>query len=283
MKRYHQFNRLVIDDFVTDTWEHPLHNHNHFEIIFIRSGTGIHHLNKRLVPYKEGHLYLLGPEDEHEFIVQETTHFSYFKFTKSYFDEFENDNPVQWGNEMSMLLHKKWGDKRNLLTYSEDVKVVDNLFTLIVKEYHKNDAFSKQLIFRWFTSLLLVLKRNQFHLARKEKTSFEDITEALLTYIEMHIYHPSLVTQKKIAEHFHYSPHYIGVLFKEKVGVSLKNYIQEYRYHLLKQRLQHKHIMVKQLVSEFGFTDVSHLHKFVKRQSGKTLSQIRQEHKESVA
>ncbi|HBT09103.1 MAG TPA: AraC family transcriptional regulator, partial [Leeuwenhoekiella sp.] len=75
MKRYTQFNRLIVDDFTTDVWTHPLHNHNHYEVIFIRSGSGIHHLNNSLVPYRAGHLYLLGPEDEHEFIIEEPTNF----------------------------------------------------------------------------------------------------------------------------------------------------------------------------------------------------------------
>lgn len=276
MERYKQFNRLIVNDFTTDVWQHPLHNHNHYEIIFIAGGSGIHHLNKRLMPYKTGDLYLLGPEDEHEFIIEETTRFIYFKFTRRYLESFDSENPAQWNRYIDDLLSRPERKKGDMLRIATDKTIVATLLELIVSEYGRNEIFSKNLIFQWFKSIIMVLRRNWRSCGtRPDRSAGSVITEELLEYIELHIYDPKMLSQKVIAEHFHYSRNYIGVLFKEKVGTSLKNYIQQYRYNLLEQRMKHGNTGTKQLALEFGFTDESHLHKFVKGYGGRTFSELK--------
>lgn len=277
MKRYKQFNELIVSDFETDFWEHPLHNHNHFEIIYIAKGEGVHHLNKRLVSYKAGHLYLLGPEDEHEFIVFERTRFIYFKFTNFYLDTKDVDNPSNWNRDVDLILNTKASSTGNILKYKKDRKLVEHLLGLIVSEYERNEVLSKKIIFQFFKGLVLIIKRNLLkdsklkpHIKRATNT-----TEELLEYIEVNIYNPKLLKQKEIANHFNLSPNYIGIFFKEKVGTSFKKYIQEYRFGLLQQRLKNGQSSTKQLALDFGFTDESHLHKFVKSYSGKRLVELK--------
>lgn len=273
MERYKQFDRLIVDDFTTEVWSHPLHNHNHFEIIFIVEGEGIHHLNKRLLPYRKGYLYLLGPEDEHEFMIEKQTRFIYFKFTKLYLDTFVSDNPSEWNKEIDCLLTMPEGKRGNLLKNEADTRVVEKLFDLIVEEYKKNEVLSKKIIFQYFKSILLVIKRNKECCGVKTKREEgTEITEELLEYIELHIYDPKKLTLKVIADYFHYSPNYIGVFFKEKVGSSLKSYVQQYRFNLLQQRIKHGNNTTKELALDFGFTDESHLHKFIKNQTGYSVT-----------
>ncbi|MCW9705554.1 AraC family ligand binding domain-containing protein [Fodinibius salsisoli] len=69
MKRYVQFDPFIIEDFETDNWDHPKHRHNHFEIIFIMYGSGKHIVDEHKMDYTSGDLFLLRPEDFHEFKV----------------------------------------------------------------------------------------------------------------------------------------------------------------------------------------------------------------------
>lgn len=276
MERYKQFDRLVVDDFETDVWEHPLHNHNHYELIFIVSGSGIHHLNKRLLPYESGFLYLLGPEDEHEFMIEERTRFIYFKFTKLYPDTYAADNPSLWNKDMDIILNMPEAKKGNVLKHDADKQLVAGLFDIIVNEYKRNELLSRKIIFQLFKALVLIVKRNKECCGVKTaRDHASEVTEDLLEYIELHIYDPKMLTKKQIGSHFHYSPNYIGTFFKERVGTSLRTYVQQYRYKLLEQRLKHSNMGTKQLALEFGFTDESHLHKFVKSQAGVNLNELR--------
>lgn len=276
MKRYTQFNRLVISDFFAEEWEHPLHNHNYYEFIFIVEGSGTHHLNSEMLPYQKGSMYLLGPDDEHEFIIDTKTRFVYLKFTKLYFDAFQED-ASQWNKDIDSLLSLKASKTGTLLRNDEDICSVTGLLEMIVKEYKRDELLSKKIIFQLFKAVMLILKRNKDSCGVKHHfTETSEITEDLLEYIELNIYNPKMLTQKQIASHFHYSPNYIGIFFKEKVGTSLKHYIQQYRFNLLEQRLKHGQSSTKQLALEFGFTDESHLHKFVKGFTGKTFTELKQ-------
>lgn len=272
MKRYKQFNKLVVDDFFTEVWNHPAHNHNHFELIFIAEGSGIHYLNHKSIDYSPGHLYLLGPEDEHEFKVRKKTRFIYFKFTKFYLDTTDVDNPALWNKDVDELLNSKQRKRGNVLSHKEDIKLVANLLNLIVAEYRKDELLSRKIIFQFFKALVLILKRNQVEQnpGRIRGTDTNTI-EKILDYIELNIYNPKKLTHKEIAAYANLSPNYVGIYFKSKTETSLKKYIQEYRYNLLKQRLENGQYSNKQLTYDFGFTDESHLHKFVKNISGNKL------------
>jgi len=80
-----QFEPLVIHDFEEDIFHLPPHSHNYYEIIYIRKGSGIHLLNSNKIPYQQGDIFMLSPEDRHHFDIQEPTHFTFIKFTDEYF------------------------------------------------------------------------------------------------------------------------------------------------------------------------------------------------------
>lgn len=277
MKRYKQFESLKVSDFEVDEWKHPMHNHNHFEFIFIADGCGYHTLNDIKYKYKKGDLFLLGPEDAHQFEVKKRTHFTYFKFTKLYITHHPDlSTPNHWNQQVDQLLYNPERKKGNLLCAPTDRLLVQELMQIIATEYHKKKVLNQQIIFQLFSVILLIIKRNRkaYHVPVTMQEN-SGIAEEILSYIDLNIYDPKKLTLKNLAEQFHYSPHYIGMLFKEKIGSTLRDYVSHYRYKLVEQRLKHSQIGVKQVASEFGFVDESHLHKFVKSKAGKSLSDIR--------
>lgn len=73
MKRYTIQTPFNIYHFTASKWAHPVHNHTYYEIIFILQGNGKHQINGNLVEYQEGDVFLLGPEDSHNFEIDELT------------------------------------------------------------------------------------------------------------------------------------------------------------------------------------------------------------------
>ncbi|UZR95397.1 AraC family ligand binding domain-containing protein [Chondrinema litorale] len=277
MKRYKQFDSLIVSDFERDEWADPIHNHNHFELIYIAKGSGLHHLNNVKFPYKKGDLFLLGPEDMHEFEISRRSRFIYFKFTKLYITTTnELPMPDHWNRDIDQLLYNSERKKGNLLQNEADQKLVLQLMDMIVTEYSTKKLLNEKVIFQLFTVIILLIKRNKNGVIHKHKLKEHNgIAEEILEYIELNIYDPQKLTIKNLANHFHYSPNYIGILFKDKVGNSLREYISEYRYRLIEQRIKFGKIGMKQIASEFGFVDESHVYKFVKSKSGKRLREIK--------
>lgn len=275
--RYKQFDDLVISDFEVDVWQHPWHNHNHFELIYIAKGAGVHQLNERSLPYKKGCLYLLGPEDEHEFEIKKSTRFLYLKFTRHYLTAAEEGSTAgAWSHDIDSLLFGPARKEGSLLTAVQDQWLVEQLMQIIMQEHVKKQRLHRRIIDQLFAVLILVINRNRKRLAPldvpDDKTG---IAEALMEYIELNIYSPPKLTLQALSRRFHYSTNYIGLLFKEKVGVSLRQYISDFRYALLAERLHDSQVAVKQVVSEFGFVDESHLHKFIHGKTGKRLVDLR--------
>jgi len=278
MKRYKQFDSLMIDDFEVDKWEHPMHNHNHFELIFIIRGAGTHHLNGVESEYNTGHLFLLGPEDVHAFKLKQRSRFIYFKFTKQYFQHHgELPLPDLWHRDLEQLLYSPERKKGNLLSETSDQELVAQLLLIISEEFNRNKALSRKIIFQLFSVIILIVKRNsQGYALQQSSQPAAGIAEEIMGYIEMNIYEPEKLRLKNLADHFHYSPNYIGMLFKEKVGSTLRDYVSQYRYKLIEQRLKSSQTGMKQVAQEFGFVDESHLHKFIKSKAGKSMSELRE-------
>ena len=190
MKRYKQFDSLVVDDFEVAEWQHPLHNHNHFEMIFIAGGKGIHHLNKAKTPYAEGDLFLLGPEDEHRFEVKSKSRFIYFKFTKPYITSHSEDPlPGQWNRDVDQLLYQPERKKGNLLKSQSDRVLVKKLMEMIVSEYRQGNVLNTRIIFQLFSVVILIIKRNGKAYENHSKVrEFAGVAEEIRDYLDQHIY-----------------------------------------------------------------------------------------------
>jgi AraC family transcriptional regulator, L-rhamnose operon regulatory protein RhaS len=84
MRRYILHTPFNIYHFKAKKWGHPVHNHTYFEIIFIVTGKGTHHINGNSFNYSIGDVFLLGPEDFHFFEIKSETEFCFIRFNESF-------------------------------------------------------------------------------------------------------------------------------------------------------------------------------------------------------
>ncbi|MDR8393773.1 AraC family transcriptional regulator [Aliifodinibius sp. S!AR15-10] len=277
MERYVQFEPFMIEDFETDHWDHLKHRHNHFEIIFIMHGSGKHIVDDHEMTYKDGDLFLLRPEDSHEFRVDRMTRFIYFKFTQLYVSNNKLQVPEHWNREVDLLLRKSLVSHSSLLNSAEDIGMTRNLMEMISGECRRSSARYREIIFQLFSVILTLIKRNQPQPYQNFEEDDTSKIESILYYIECNIHDPDALSGKKIAEEFYLSPNYIGSFFKRNTGVTLSGYISEYRYKLIEQRLRYSRDSLKQIAADFGFFDASHLNKFFKKHAGESPSDYRME------
>lgn len=273
MQRYKQYEPLVISSLVAEKWPHPLHNHNYFELTYIAEGDGIHKINGKKIPYRRGYLFLLGPEDEHEFCIRKKTTFIYLKFTSLYFRDhpFAQDT-TEWNRNIDHLLFFVEKRSCNLLQDCEDQVIIRHLFqaALIAKE--KKQILYETLIFQLISFALSLIKEQNSADFIPMNSNDHSVIEALLMFIGDNIHEPKKLTLNALSENFHYSPNYIGTLFKKKMGVTLSDYINLQKLRLIERRLKYGKSSVKEIAFDFGFVDESHFNKFFKKQKGLTPS-----------
>src|SRR5882724_1447401 len=264
MKRYRQFHPVLISDFEADRWPHPVHNHNHFELIYIKKGSGEHHINKEIIFYRAGNIFLLSPEEEHYFEITERTRFIYLKFTDLYLHSHEKETH-QWSQDLEYLIRSHEDRLSAFVLGPRDQQIIDYIFGIIIT-LRTDSRIDERLVWLQVISIAAILKRNRtgIILARRNGQDME----AVFAYIHENIYTPENLKAKVMAANFHASPEYIGPYFKRNAGITLRNYIMNYRRTLILKRIESGHYSLKQIASEFGLADESHVSKIIKRVPG---------------
>jgi AraC family L-rhamnose operon regulatory protein RhaS len=158
MRRYKQFAPILISAFEVSEWHHPKHNHNHYELIYIKQGSGIHVINSQPVSYKSGSVFLLGPEETHFFEIGQITQFVYLKFTDLYLykDEAVFNSGIR---HLEYLLKSRETHLLDFILDVSDQLIVNGLFEVILSM--KEDLLkNEQLIWMQALAVMHVLQRN---------------------------------------------------------------------------------------------------------------------------
>lgn len=260
-----QFEPLVIQDFEEDVFHAPVHGQTYYELVYIRKGNGIHLLNNSRLSYRSGDLFIICPEDQHYFEINKRTHFTFIKFTDSYFSGHKLHRPDAFLLSSPEDIMRKKLLKEVKLTMDEPcVSILRNTMENIVAYNRHKNAASSPLIYYQVLSVFGLIREAASKLGIGTNSGQPD-KEELISYIHQHIYEPHVIQIKNIAAHFHISPSYFSTYFKRNFEVSYREYMNEYRTKLIEKRILVPSLTMKQIADEFGFTDESHLSHFFKR------------------
>lgn len=275
MRRCSQFEPLKIVDVIEEEYSCELHAQDHFEVIYIHYGSGVHFFNEITVPYEKGDLFLLAPGDRHYFTVHATTRFTYIKFTPGYF-EFHSPSARNASHEITptAIMQIQWLKKDKISVKEPCQTILKNTFENIILYNSTIDVARSSIIYYQILSIFGMIK--EYLEARSIEVKKQTPTNAhIAAFIQENVYNRKLIGIKSIAEHFNISPAYFSTYFKRNFGTTYREYLEKLLLQLIKQRLQTKEIKLKQIADEFGFTDVSHLSKFFKKNEGMNQSEFK--------
>lgn len=263
-----QFDTLVVHDFEEQTFHLPIHSHTYYEIIYITKGSGIHLLNRSKVPYGKGDLFLISPDDEHSFEIKSSTHFTFIKFTDSYFFghkmNFQDSIIVSSPEE---VMRNKLLKEIKLTMDEPSAGILKGAVKSIVSYNCNGNVASSAVVYHLILTIFGIVKETAAKLNIRIDNGQPD-KEELISYIHQNVYDPSLTRIKNIASHFNIAPTYFSDYFKRKFEVSYRGYVNEYRIKLIEKRIIVSSLTLKQIAAEFGFTDESHLSHFFKSMRG---------------
>lgn len=275
MKRYTLHAPFSIYHFEANTWTHSVHTHTYFEIIFILRGNGLHHINDNVFSYREGDVFLLGPEDFHNFEIKELTEFSFVRFNESIYRDSTANRDKPWASIIGTLLTTSSQSRGSIVAdKAEKQKLHHLLHVLEAESAQGNGKYFEPIRDNLMRSILLILARNMSG-QTSTKPVTKDSIEAILSYIKQHIHQPEKLTMEHLAETFHFAPTYISLFFKSQTGEALKQYIIKHKVKLIEARLLYSPLSLKEIADEFGFIDESHLCKQFKKYNGSTPTQFR--------
>jgi len=276
--RFIQHDALFIRHFTTKTWPFELHSHNHFELVFIHSGNGYHFLNDEKYDYTGPCVYMLTPADHHIFDIVGETEFSIVKFTNVYLSGgHPSASQPDWDSILNNL-RNVCRDHDGLSKFATDLDNVSQLIRLIVKEWEARPLPGNEVILHLMRGVISILRQALEDKLHDQFNATNEDSTRLLHYIHQHIYDPAKLQTGAIAASLNFTKGRLQLLFRQQMGTSVKDYINDYKCRLIENRLLFSSLTIKEISNEFGFTDLSHLNKFFRKLKGVSPRNFRNRH-----
>lgn len=260
-----QFEPLVIHTFETMTFPLPKHSHTYYELIYIFKGAGNHFVNKIVIPYKTGDLFLISPDDEHYFEIRKMTKFCFIKFNDSFFQSNKHLSPDLLVNTSPLEIMRNPLLKEMKLVFTEPCKSILRKTVENINDYDcMHDVAGSPIVFFQVLSLFGLIREASARLNVRIDHG-APAKEDLISYIHQHIYEPDKIRISIIAGHFNISANYFSYYFKRNFGMPYRDYLNDYKVRLIERRIKSGQMTLKQIAYEFGFTDESHLTNYFKK------------------
>ncbi|MDR0230167.1 MAG: AraC family transcriptional regulator [Flavobacteriaceae bacterium] len=248
---------------------------NFFELVYVLSGKGTHTVNGNKITFTTGDLFLITPQDQHDFDLEGMCEFMVMNFGENYIKEY------QWKSidHIECLLYYASQLSASVLVKEEDKFLAKQLMQLLQQAVSTNAIYNEDLLRHLVNAVLVIAARN---IASIQLQSIAPNTDTkivqLLNYIQEHIRMPEQLKISVMAERFGLSSTYLGSYFRKQCGESLQEYISKYKIRLMEHRLLFSQMRVQEIADEFGFADESHINKFFKRHNQMSMSAYRKAH-----
>lgn len=271
MQRINSFRSINIFSIEFDKWEYGLHKHNFYELIYVEEGSGEHILNDVSHSFSKDDVFLLTPNDAHEFVFAEKVKFIYLKFTEQVFlEKLSVNKKTYWEEALRNVLLQFENKNSNIICCIEDKKHIFSLLQIMLYEFTNNSLFNYEAILELFGAVMIIITRN----INQQKTvsiGFDKNIEKInniLTYIRINAVDNSKMDIKNMANYFLMSPNYISIFVKKHSGLSIQKHIMQTKIKSAEKLLKQQRFAISEIAEKLGFNDASHFNKFFKKYKG---------------
>jgi AraC-like DNA-binding protein len=245
-----------------------------FELVYVLSGEGRHCMNDNKFGYVPGDMFLMTPDDQHDFKIETRTEFFFLRFN----DIYLKSNGIVKDNiqRLEYLLYNAKQVPGSILKNESDKPLTKIIVESLIREKINRDSCWDKLTLALVNTIIVIVARNiEKNLPVKYNDDKEDKALDILQYIQANIYRPNLIKAEHLTKEFGISITYLGRYFKKHTGSTMQDYIAQYKVKLIENRLLYSKMRIGEIVDELGFADESHLNKFFKKQKGMNPSEFR--------
>lgn len=235
-----------------------LHWHEFYELSYVVSGSGTHHLNGHALPLTAGTIFLLTPADFHELTIDSGSLDIYnVIFSERYIN----------GTTLQLLFHNM---RQLQYTYPDSIRERTVWeYDRIRQELAEPRVGSEEMIRCTLERLLIDLYRGseQVQLSRLQHTQMaQPNLQSALMYIHLHF--RENITLEQAAKQAQYSANYFSGCFRDWVGMSFVSYVQQLRLQFAEALLQASNLPVTEIGFASGFNTLGHFERVFKEKYG---------------
>ncbi|REG98670.1 helix-turn-helix domain-containing protein [Flavobacterium aquicola] len=247
------------------TYERNERKKTFFEMVFVLEGSGIQIINNHKLPYGPNKLFLIFPQNTHNFEIYEPSKFFFIRFNESYL----RTQSTEWIHKLEFIFNNHNHLPGCILKTITDKPLIRALVEALIREHVNRDPGQEEVIKQLINTIITIAARNISLMAPSSlKQRGDSIAMLLLHYLHENIYEPEKLKSENVAKQFNISPNYISEFFKSNIGQSLQDYIIAYKLKLVETRLAYTDMQINEIVIELGFSDASHLNRLFKKYKG---------------
>lgn len=258
------------------------HRHDFLELVYIASGSALHHINGYPCNARKGDLYLLDFCDVHDFTDKSS---DFMIITCAFTPDAVDDSLVNSHNArdvLQFLLFQPFFEQTQRfclhLNVRSDKEGISRLLEEMTTEYMQHRRGCEAIL----RGDLLVLLSKIFRLAieQNENTAQKhrrEIVNSALDYLKTNYSHSLSVDD--VARNVLLSPSYFSSVFKEHTGLSITDYIQRLRIEKACEMLEKTNYTVGEIMGMVGYNDSKSFYKVFKRCVKLTPGEYKRLHK----
>ena len=243
------------------------HTHaGYHQMIYVKSGHVIFNIKGRIYDIERPSVVFIGCHEQHAVTVKGEEYERYMV----------NVYPHKLGLHGNFRLFSIFSDRPehfcHVLTVQNRV-ALEALLDLTLSEVTCRDNEFPDTPDRLLSGILLLLYRQAPDFFPRAESRRTETVRAIKRRIESDLTElPSLDT---LGQEFHLSPYYLAHIFKDVTGYSIKNYHLLCRVAATRELLETTDMSITDICQRVGFSDMSSLSRYFKREIGCTPSQYR--------
>lgn len=250
------------------------------QFVYVHKGKGSMEIAGRIYTAISGDLFFYGPGTIHTFHADDREPYLltgiHFDFTCEYKDREFPIGPFALSGFSEKLITEKieFADFTGFPAHirSGSSPGIRDTILQMLYEFEGGKIYSREYVNGLFKMCLSLIARNLV-LNGNEPDEREEVINQVLTFVQK--YYSEELTNESIAERFHFHPNYLNHLMVKHTGVSLRQYLINFRIRKALDMLLHTRLSVKEIAEATGFKDIHYFSRMIKKKTGMSPVQVR--------
>ncbi len=261
-------------------WSMEPNIHNHFEMVYIKRGNAIFNIENVDVPLSPNHIIILKPKQWHKFTVKSPS----CEFLVLSFTFHTGENPDNYSLEDFIDSFKNMENGSFITLRLAPKNDITAIMHKIIRERDRGEQWSEfftyLLIIELFVSISRIVKQDWEQSSRFRSINLDDSMSLAKEYIEQN--YNKDITLADISKYIYISESYFAHSFKNKFGISPKNYILKIRIKAACEMLAKTDMMIGDIALHVGFSSQQRFNDIFKKHKGKTPLKYKKEYKRTM-
>lgn len=253
------------------------HYHDSYEIYFTLTDGYRYVVNDKVYPFQRGDIYVFNQYDIHHTIFSDdalkeiyVVHFN---------PQFIRELSTPQANLFQIFSGRGPGFSHRVHTTPQEARDLIELFQKAIHYYHSNgygyETYQKILLTEILLMMNIIYQSPEVDQAKLSGSAKHEVLTdkvgPILDYINAHI--SKDISMDHLAKVFYFSKDYLGNIFKNATGYTVKEYIISKRMMFAKQYLLENE-PVYRVMEKVGFTNYTHFISTFKNEVGVTPKQF---------